>query len=230
MPDPRPEAPPRAAPAPLLTLADYERDRDGLRRRALAHKQRRCVELGPSMRLQFEDRLTLQHQLHEVLRAERVEDPAERLREWAAYAALWPDGRSWCATLSIELPDAGQRRRELPLLNDAVHHVHLELPGRRRVWADVNADLPDRHRGRPSGVHFVRFELPPVLRRQLRAGVAAVLGCDHPQYRWRRVLPARVGESLLADLAPDPISSVETPRCTDPTTPLARPTAAATPA
>jgi hypothetical protein len=154
------------------------------------------------MRLQFEDALTLRHQIQEVLRAERVTSAEGLQQEIDTYAHLLPDGSNWKATLMIELPDAQQRRRELPLLNQAVHQVYVELPHQPRVQAQANEDQPDRHLGRLSAVHFLRFQFPDPWRAALQAGSPARLGCAHPQYEFRRVIPRATLDLLRRDLVP----------------------------
>ena len=73
-----------------------------------------------------------------------------------------------------------------------------------RIVASANDDLADRHRSRPSAVHFLRFELPATVRDALRSGQPAVLGCAHRAYAWQRPLPAALLQRLRADLREAP--------------------------
>lgn len=170
------------------------------RRELMAHRRARSMSLGPAMRLQFEDELTLRHQIGEVLRAERVTDPAEMQREIDTYAHLVPDGTQWKATLLIQLPDAQERARELPRLSEAAHQIYVECERQGHVFAQANEDLSDRHLTRPSAVHFLRFQLPEPLRARLRDGAPATIGCDDPNYHWRRLVPPVALRLLRADL------------------------------
>lgn len=170
--------------------------------RALSHKRARTLALGPHMRLAFEDQLTLAHQVRTIARAERITDPAALAREAAAYAPLMPDGHSWRATLLLELPDPQERERELPLLNEAAHQLYIDVPRLLRVRVEANEDQPDRHRGRLSAVHFLRFAWAPAARVVLQGAGTVVLGCEHPRYAWRRLVPAHTLALLRADLAP----------------------------
>ena len=172
--------------------------------RMLSHKRARTLALGPHMRLAFEDQLTLAHQVHTIARAEGLTDPAALAREAAAYAPLAPDGRSWRATLLLELSDPAERQRELPLLNEAAHLLYVDVPRLLRVRAEANEDQPDRHRGRLSAVHFLRFDWPDAARQALQQAGTVVLGCEHPRYAWRRRVPAHTLALLRADLLPAP--------------------------
>jgi len=62
----------KLAPADLLPLERYVRERAQLRPRVIAHKKRRTVRCGPNVSLSFEDRLTVQYQVQEMLRIERI--------------------------------------------------------------------------------------------------------------------------------------------------------------
>ena len=87
--------------AHLCTPPSRERQRH--RQNLIAHRRERSLALGPRMWLQFEDELTVHHQIQEVLRAE----PGAKLQhETDTYAHLLPDGNSWKATLLIELAGA----------------------------------------------------------------------------------------------------------------------------
>ncbi len=56
----------------LMTLEAYARARKDFRARVIAHKKSRSVHLGEHMTLIFEDRLTIQYQVQEMLRVEKI--------------------------------------------------------------------------------------------------------------------------------------------------------------
>jgi Protein of unknown function (DUF3501) len=194
-------------PSDLMTLQAYSLHRREHRRRMIAHRRLRTVPLGPHFRLQFEDELTLRHQIQEVLWADRSEGDDAVRHEIGSYGHLLPDGASWKATLLIELPNADERERRLPTLHDAAFGVYVELRdarhGRLRVMAAANEDLSCGHRTRPSGVHFLRFALDAAFLAALgeqRQAAELHLGCTHPHYHWRRVVPPATLASLGHDL------------------------------
>lgn len=186
----------------LMSLQAYGACRSAYRERAIAHRRARTVQLGPAMLLQFEDAQTIRYQVQEVLHAERMADPLAVRHELEAYAHLLPDGTQWKASLLIELPDAAERAREMPVLSEAAHRLYVQAPGRARVFAFANEDQPDRHRTRPSGVHFLRFQLPQAVCAQVLAGAAVAIGCAHPGYSWHAPMPAATLARLRFDLAP----------------------------
>ncbi|HEX3138579.1 MAG TPA: DUF3501 family protein [Rhizobacter sp.] len=183
----------------LLLSAPLADERRRHKQILMTHRRERSLALGPCMSLQFEDELTVHHQIQEVLRAEPGSNPQH---EAAIYAHLLPDGSNWKATLLIGVPDAEQRARELPQLSEAAHRLYIELPRHPRVFAQANEDLPCRQLARPSAVHFLRFQFPEPLRVALLAGASATLGCAHDQYAFRRLIPLAMLERLRCDLAP----------------------------
>lgn len=190
--------------SPLL-VADFlpppDEDRRRIERsRLIAYRRERSASLGPCMRLQFEDERTVRQQIREVMRAERITTAEGVMHEIATYAHLVPSRDEWKATLFIELPDARERRRELPGLSLAVHDIHLVVPEHGRVTAHVNEDVADRHLERPSAVHFVCFRLPLALRSALLGGAAAWLACTHERYEFADELPPRTLDRLREDL------------------------------
>jgi hypothetical protein len=186
--------------ASLMTLQAYSLSRRQHKQQMIRHRRERCVALGPCMRLQFEDELTIRYQIQEVLHAEQPSCPLAAQQQIDTYAHLAPDGSNWKATLQIELPDAAERRRELPQLSQAAHRVYVDIARHARVFALANEDLVDGHRTRPSAVHFLRFQLPEALRAAVLDGTTVTLGCAHDQYEFHRVVPVAALERLRRDL------------------------------
>ena len=79
----------------------------------LQHKQHRRLALGDHVTLHFEDMLTMQYQVQEMLRIERIFEAEGIQEELDAYNPLIPDGANWKATMLIEYSDAEERQAEL---------------------------------------------------------------------------------------------------------------------
>ena len=60
----------------LLSLEAYAGKRDQFREEVMAHKRNRRLSLGTNATLYFEDRLTMQYQVQEMLRIERIFEAA----------------------------------------------------------------------------------------------------------------------------------------------------------
>src|SRR5437879_2026169 len=73
---PKPMAYRTILPEDLLPPADYERRRRESIKEIIALKTRRRLEVGPWVSLAFENRRTVIHQIQEMIRIERIIDPA----------------------------------------------------------------------------------------------------------------------------------------------------------
>lgn len=186
----------------LMTLEAYARARPQFRAQVMAHKKNRTLQLGGHVTLTFEDELTILYQIQEMLRAERVFEDAGVQGELDAYNPLIPDGANWKATLMIEYPDVDERHRMLARLIGIEDRIWVQVEGQARVYAIADEDLERDNAEKTSAVHFLRFELDPVMVQALKKGAALAVGVDHPAYGAAvgAVDPA-VRSSLVNDLA-----------------------------
>jgi hypothetical protein len=185
----------------LYPLEQYAAGRARFRAEVMAHKRDRQAVVGPNATLTFEDRLTMQYQIQEMLRAERIFEPAGIEEELAAYNPLIPDGTNWKATLMLEFPDVDERRAALAKLKGVESQVWVRVAGHDPVYAIADEDLERSNEDKTSSVHFLRFELTRDMIRAAKQGGAVVLGIDHDAYRHTLdPVPANVRDSLAADL------------------------------
>jgi hypothetical protein len=185
----------------LLSLEDYAANRAAFRTRALAHKRTRTLALGAHATLLFEDRLTVQYQVQEMLRIERMFEPAAIQEELDAYNALVPDGSNLKATLLLEFPDEAQRRSVLSKLGGIEHRVRAEIDGQAPVPAHADEDLDRTDDGKTSAVHFLRFEFAPAQLDALRAGAALAFVIDDPRLPARAEATGATRAALLQDFS-----------------------------
>ena len=186
----------------LYSLEKYAEVRQEFRARVLAHKQHRQVAVGPLATLYFEDRLTMQYQIQEMLRVERIFEAAGIQEELDAYNPLIPDGGNWKATFMIEVPDEAERRRVLAKLVGIEDRVWVRVGDAAPVFAIADEDMERETADKTSSVHFLRFELSPEMVAAAKRGAAIGMGIDHPEYRQEvAAVPEPVRASLTADLA-----------------------------
>ncbi len=186
--------------ADLLNLEDYAARRADFRREVMAHKAARIVSVGPNMRLFFEDRLTIQYQIQEMLRTERIFEAAGIVEELDAYNPLIPDGTNWKATQMIEFPDENERRAALAKLVGIEGRTWVQVADHDRVYAIADEDLDRSTEDKTSSVHFLRFELAPVMIAAMKDGALLSIGVDHSHYAHAVTVPDRTRAALLRDL------------------------------
>src|SRR5690606_25490762 len=187
--------------AELYSLEQYHKVRDEFRARVIEHKRRRQAAIGPNVTLTFEDRLTMQYQVQEMLRIERIFESDAIEEELEAYNPLIPDGSNFKATMMIEFPDVAERRQALAELTGIEDAVYVEVAGQPRIVAIADEDLERANDEKTSAVHFLRFELDDSARAALAQGAELAIGVNHPRYRHRIVASEALRNALLADLS-----------------------------
>jgi hypothetical protein len=186
----------------LLSLERYARERAAFRTKVLEHKRPRQLAVGANTTWLFEERLTVQYQVQEMLRAERIFEPEGIEEELASYNPLIPDGHNWKVTLLIEFPDEQERRRELSKLKGIEDKCWVQVNGQDKVFAIADEDLERENDEKTSSVHFLRFELTPAMIATLRGGASLGVGVDHLHYNHSvAVVSAATRQALIADLS-----------------------------
>ena len=171
------------------------------RARVLEHKQARQLAIGPNATLYFEDRLTVQYQIQEMLRIERIFEAEGIEDELGAYNPLIPDGNNFKATFMLEFPDVAERRVALAQLGGIERHVYCQVGDLAPVYAIADEDMDRTTEDKTSAVHFLRFELDAQVCSALKGGAALAFGIDHAAYAHRvSPIPDTTRDSLLADL------------------------------
>ena len=188
--------------ADLFSLERYAQERSAFRVKVLEHKRARQLRIGPNVTWLFEDRLTIQYQVQEMLRTERIFEPEGIAEELEAYNPLIPDGSNWKVTLLIEFPDEQERREALARLKGIESGCWMQVRGMPRVLAIADEDLERANEEKTSAVHFLRFELTAPMIAALREGADLAAGVQHAHYTHQvEPLPAATRTSLIGDLS-----------------------------
>lgn len=185
----------------LFSLEKYAEVRNSFRAKVMEHKQNRQIQVGPHARLYFEDKLTVQYQVQEMLRVERIFEAPGIEEELNAYNPLIPDGANWKATFMLEYDDIKERTVALTRLIGIEDRVWVAVGENPKVFAIADEDLERANETKTSSVHFVRFELTPAMIAAAKQGATIRIGIDHPQYRHEVVPTASARAALAADLA-----------------------------
>ena len=187
-------------PDNLMSLEAYAKYRKANKPLIMAQRKLRSVRLGEHINLQFESETTIRYQIQEMLRIEKIFEEDGILQEIEVYAPLVPDGSNWKATMLIEYPDENERKRELARLIGVEDRLFVEVEGHSRVYAIADEDMERENDEKTSAVHFVRFELTPLMCAAVKAGASVKLGCDHTHYPAHTVVALETLASLAGDL------------------------------
>lgn len=191
----------KLARADLFSLEQYAEKRKSFRAEVLEHKKNRAVRIGLNATLYFEDRLTMQYQIQEMLRIEKIFEAEGIQEELDAYNPLIPDGSNLKATFMMEYDDVDERRVQLARLVGIEDKTWVRVEGFDKVYAIANEDLERTTDEKTSSVHFMRFELSDAMIAAINSGAALSAGIDHPNYTDEvNPLPDNIRASLVADL------------------------------
>jgi hypothetical protein len=183
----------------LLSLENYAVQRAEFRARAINHKKARTVHIGEHLTLIFEDRLSIQYQVQEMLRIERIFEADGIQDELDAYNPLIPGGSDLKATLLLEFPDVEQRRSELVRLRSIEHAIELTIDGQAPVVAVADEDMPRSNEEKTSAVHFLRFALTAAQISAWKAGAAVSLASTLAELPVTTRLSDEQHQALAAD-------------------------------
>jgi hypothetical protein len=190
----------KLTPDDLMSLEEYAKQRPEFRSRVLAHKKPRKVALGDHATLYFEDRLTMQYQIQEMLRVERIFEQDGIMEELNAYNPLIPDGQNLKATFMVEYEDEAERKQQLAKLIGIEDKVWVKVDGFEKVYPIADEDLERDTEEKTSSVHFLRFEFTPEMVSAAKQGAELAIGVEHDQYQASvDPVPAETRQTLVQD-------------------------------
>jgi len=184
----------------LMSLEQYATGRENFRASVIEHKKHRRVSIGKYLHLYFEDRLTIQYQVQEMLRIEKIFAADGIEDELSAYNPLIPTGKNLKATAMLEYQDVEERKQQLAMLRGIEDQVWIRVAGFEPVYAIANEDLERSNEEKTSAVHFMRFELGPDMIAALRAGAVLKMGASHEHYCHAVTTNDETRHALLQDL------------------------------
>ena len=192
----------KLTPANLLSLEEYSKQRTDFRSKVMAHKKNRQVHLGDHATLYFEDGLTMQYQVQEMLRIERIFEEEGINEELAAYNPLIPDGSNLKATFMVEYEDVDERKAALAKLIGIENKVWIQIAGFDKVYPVANEDLERTTEEKTSSVHFLRFEFTPDMIAAAKQGADMAMGIEHENYYVEmNPVATNIRDALVADFA-----------------------------
>lgn len=187
-------------PGDVIPYEEYERQREAFRRKIIALKQRRRISVGPFITMVFENRETLQFQIQEMIRAERIVEPAKVQDELDVYNALLPQQNELSATLLIEITDEAKMKEKLDQFMGLDHGEKVAIiAGGEEAFGEFEGGRS--HETKISAVHFVRFRPSAEMKRAFADLTRPVtIRVIHGEYHQEVPVPGSMREEWLADL------------------------------
>jgi hypothetical protein len=162
-------------------------------------KKLREVSLGEHIRLLFENHHTVQYQIQEMLRIEKIFEADGIQDELDVYSPLIPDGSNLKATMMIEYTDVVERTKALSNLIGVEKSIYFQVGNHKNVYAICNEDLERETDEKTSAVHFMRFEFEQSMIVDFCKGTNVKIGVSHPNYACEIILDKRVQDELNQD-------------------------------
>ncbi len=183
--------------ADILPAAEYDQQRDALKKNLLPLKKLRRVEVGPFATFYFENYATMWLQVQEMLRIEKGGE--EQLAgELEAYNPLIPQGEELIATMMLEIEEATRRHNTLLTLGGIEEAIFMEIGPDRIAATPTEYDDRTTPDGKTSSVHWLRFKLNKEQIARFRSE-RVIIGVAHSNYGHMAVL----GDDTKAALAKD---------------------------
>jgi len=184
----------------LLSLEEYDKYREEIKKNLLLHKKNRSVKIGDHVLLLFEDYETIKYQVQEMLRIEKIFKEKDIQEEIDAYESLIPDGNNLKATMLIMYTDVNQRKIMLNKLCDLENSVWLSINNSEKVFAISDEDLERSRDEKTSAVHFLRFQLSDIDKKSFKETDHITIGIDHKEYNYKTELQRDTASCLAKDL------------------------------
>lgn len=175
----------------IIDYVTYEEERDALRTRVMADKAARRVHIGEYLTLLFENHLTIQYQIQEMVRTERMVKEADINHEIDTYNELLGGKGELGCTLMIEIEDPAVRKDKLAQWWRLPEKIYLLLEDGTRI----SATFDERQRGedRVSSVQYLKFDT--------RGHVPVAAGVDLPELQAETRLTKDQREALREDIS-----------------------------
>ena len=187
-------------PGDVVPYEEYERQREAFRTKIIALKQRRCIAVGPFISVVFENRETVRFQIQEMIRVERIFEPAKIQDELDVYNALLPNRNELSATLLIEITDEAKMKERHDQFMGLEHGKKVAIvAGREEAFGEFEGGRS--HETKISAVHFVRFRPSAKMKTAFADLTRPVsIRVNHGEYHEEVPVPGSTREEWVADL------------------------------
>ena len=186
----------------LFSLEEYSINRDSFRKKVLEEKRHRKVYIGEHVALLFENKNTIQYQIQEMLRIEKIFDAEGIQEELDAYNPLIPDGSNLKAVMLIEYPNVEERKEKLKILKGIEKKIWIKVGSHNKIFAIADEDLEREDETKTSAVHYLRYEFSPSMINDWKNDASIVMGIDHENYQSSEtIISSDISSSLSADFA-----------------------------
>jgi hypothetical protein len=182
----------------VLDLTSYEKQRNAIRPRIMAIKEKRRIHIGPKITYLFETYDTMWYQVQEMTRAERIVDEMGIQGELNAYNELIPESNQLSASMLIEIDNISERKTFLSKVINLPQHTYLSVNDEKNIPVfDPRQGSEDKL----SSVQYVKFNLSQKQVEAFNQSESIItLGFNHPEYNHEYQLSSEQKDILYQDM------------------------------
>lgn len=191
----------------ILDIREYNKIRDDFRKKIIEHKKKRRVHVGTFQTFLFEDKETIQFQIQEMARVEKIDTDEGIQEELDIYNPLISRPGKLSATMFIELTSDEQLREWLPKLVgiERSYELHIGSGDEKIIIKNKLDEQHDESLTREettASVHYLWWEVTPQMCDKFEEG-PVILKCTHPKYQEESELSDATRKELVKDLRPN---------------------------
>ncbi len=171
--------------ADLLSAEEYDKKRDGLLSMANSDREIRTVEIGKNVSLLFENKVTIQSKLQEVLRSSNVTVNEEVQEKLSAFNLLLPSIDNLKATMTIHHDKEEDQIAFIENKEEIKKKAWIQIGENDRVFGSSSTNLKHADVKDYERVFVLEFDLSNLMVKDFQAGMVLYAGIDHPKYNIR---------------------------------------------
>ena len=139
----------------ILDYMTYEEQRESIRGQVMQDKEIRRIHLGEYLTFLFENHDTIQYQIQEMMRIEKIVKESDIQHEIKTYNEILGEPGDLGCTLLIEINDKAVRDLKLKELMGLPETIYIVLVNGKKVYAQF--DNSQVGEDRLSSVQYLRF-------------------------------------------------------------------------
>ena len=157
----------------IIDYVTYSEQRDSIRSKIIAEKDKRRIHVGNYLTFLFENHDTIWYQIEEMMRAEQMVKESDITHEIKTYNEICTANGSLGCSLLIEIEDIDERQKKLSQWLKLPENIYMKLSSGEKVKAEYDKRQIDTDR--LSSVQYLRFNV--------HGQVPIAIGIDLPEFK-----------------------------------------------
>lgn len=179
---------------------EYERIRDDFRKEIIELKKSRRIFLGDILTMLFENKKTVEFQVNEMARVEKLISDEQIQQELDVYNQLLPQQNQLSATLFLELTSKEQLKEWLPKMIDIQNQIFFVFGNEAVGSYEPGEERLTREDEITSSVHYVKFDFSDEQVQKFLSQDEIILESRHKDYKQKVIIDGKTLQEMKKDL------------------------------